>query len=152
MHWKGYLRTVQCWRGLWWVESTVLNKNQTSQELRMLSPSICIQRSQCNYSYCCSHCQKCNQCLECHVLSHKNFREIWKLSSEIWKFSANLKCFPKICQNWQKLSKLSKIVKIFKNCQNCQKLKKKWKNVGQVLFPHHSDQMSQRSQVSRVTL
>ena len=31
MHWKGYLRTVQCWRGLWWVESTVLNKNQKLQ-------------------------------------------------------------------------------------------------------------------------
>ena len=27
---------------------------RTSQELRMLSPSLCIQRSQCNCSYCCS--------------------------------------------------------------------------------------------------
>ena len=27
---------------------------KTSQELRMLSPSLCIQRSQCNCSYCCS--------------------------------------------------------------------------------------------------
>ena len=26
---------------------------EPSQELRMLSPSLCIQRSQCNYSYCC---------------------------------------------------------------------------------------------------
>ena len=27
---------------------------KTSQELRMLSPSLCIQRSHCNCSYCCS--------------------------------------------------------------------------------------------------
>ena len=27
---------------------------KTSQELRMLSPSLCIQRSQCNCPYCCS--------------------------------------------------------------------------------------------------
>ena len=27
---------------------------KTSQELRMLSPSLCIQRSQCYCSYCCS--------------------------------------------------------------------------------------------------
>ena len=38
---------------------------------------------------------------------------------------------------------MSKIVKIFK--KNCQ-------NTGQVMFPHHSDQMSQRSQVSRFTM
>ena len=31
---------------------------QTSQELRMLSPSLCIQRSQCNCSYCCSQLSK----------------------------------------------------------------------------------------------
>ena len=28
--------------------------HETSQELRMLSPSLSIQRSQCNCSYCCS--------------------------------------------------------------------------------------------------
>ena len=27
---------------------------RTSQELRMLSPSLCIQRSHCNCSHCCS--------------------------------------------------------------------------------------------------
>ena len=45
----------------------------------------------------------------------------------------------KICQNCQKLSKSSK------NCQNCQ-------NVSQVMFPHHCDQISQMSLVSRVAL
>ena len=39
--------------------------------------------------------------------------------------------------------KMSKIVEIFK--KNCQ-------NVSQVMFPHHSDQMSQRSQVSWIAL
>ena len=48
----------------------------------------------------------------------------------------------KIVENCQKISKISKIVKISQNCQN----------VGQFMFPHHSDQMSQRSQVSRVAL
>ena len=43
------------------------------------------------------------------------------------------------CQKW------SKIVNNCKNCYNCQ-------NVGQVMFLHHSDQMSQRSQVSWVAL
>ena len=72
-------------------------------------------------------------------------------------------------KNCQKFSKLSKIVKIVENCQkcpkllkknvkNCQKLSKivkivqKNQNVGQVMFPHHSDQMFQKSQVSWVTL
>ena len=66
------------------------------------------------------NCQKCNQCLKCQVSGHKNFQKIWK-------FSANLKCFPKICQNCkncQKLSKLSKLSKIIKNCQKCSKLLK----------------------------
>ena len=36
-------------------------------------------------------------------------------------------------------------VKIVKSHQNCQ-------NVGHVMFPHHSDQVSQRSQVFRVAL
>ena len=38
-------------------QETKMQKKQndkTSQELRMLSPSLCIQRSQCNCSYCCS--------------------------------------------------------------------------------------------------
>ena len=62
-------------------------------------------------------------------------------------------------KKWQKMLKLSKIVKIkivkiFKYYQNCQKIKIVWncQNVDQVMFPHHSDQMSQRSQVSRVAL
>ena len=42
------------------------------------------------------------------------------------------------------LLKLSKIVKIVKK-KNCQ-------NVGQVMFPHHSDKISQKSQVSSVAL
>ena len=60
-------------------------------------------------------------------------------------------------KNCQKLSKLSKIVKIVKIVENCQKMstivkivKKNCQNVGQVMFPHHSDQMSQRSQVSGI--
>ena len=63
------------------------------------------------------------------------------------KFSTKIK----ICQ----MSTLSKIVKncqklsnIVKNCQNC----KNCQNVCQVTFPHHSDQVSQRSQVSRIAL
>ena len=48
----------------------------------------------------------------------------------------------KIVEIVENCQKMSKIVKIVKNCQN----------VGQVMFPHHSDQMSHRSQVSRVTL
>ena len=43
------------------------------------------------------------------------------------------------------LKVVKKCKKHVKNCQNCQ-------NVGQVMFPHPSDQMSQRSQDSRVTL
>ena len=39
--------------------NTILNQydwyhEKTSQELRMLSPSLCIQSSQCNCSHCCS--------------------------------------------------------------------------------------------------
>ena len=77
---------------------------------------------------------------------------------ELSKLSKNAKIVKK-CQNCQKMSKivkncrkLSKIVKIFKNCQNCQNCKNNCQNVGQVMFLHHSDQMSQRSQVSRVAL
>ena len=64
-------------------------------------------------------------------------------------------------QNFQKIQRLSKWSKKFQNCQKKSKLlilsKKiqnfqKIQNVGWVMFPHHSDQMSQRSQVSRVAL
>ena len=54
--------------------------------------------------------------------------------------------------NYRKLSKVVKFVKIVENCQNFQPNVQNCKNVGQVMFPHHSDQMSQRSQISRVTL
>ena len=54
-------------------------------------------------------------------------------------------------KNCQKLSKLSKIVKIVRIVKNCQK-KKNCQNVGQLMFPHHSGQMSQRSQVFGVAL
>ena len=60
--------------------------------------------------------------------------------SNLSKFSKNCQKLSKTVKNCQQLSKIVKIVK--KNCQN----------VGQVMFPHHSDQMSQRSQVSGVTL
>ena len=51
------------------------------------------------------------------------------------------------------LSKLSEIFKLVKNCQSCQKLSKlselsKFSEI--VMSPHHSDQMSQRLQVSRI--
>ena len=57
-----------------------------------------------------------------------------------------VKNFNKNVKNCEKLSKLSK------NCQNCQKKCQNCQNVSQVMFPHHCDQMSQRSQVSRVAL
>ena len=41
--------------------------------------------------------------------------------------------------------KLSKYDKIVKKIQNCQ-------NVGQVMFPHHSNQMPERSQISGAAL
>ena len=67
----------------------------------------------------------------------ENFSKIWKLlrnlkifwkskffwKSEIfpkiWQFSANLNCFPKICQNWQNCQKISIFLKIFKIVKNC---------------------------------
>ena len=48
-----------------------------------------------------------------------------------------------------------KIVNIVKNCKICKKKIKicqHCQNVGQAIFPHHSDQLSQRSQVSRVAV
>ena len=49
-------RSSQCRNGDYSHVSSGLGKGsiKTSQELRMLSPSLCIQRSQCNCSYCCS--------------------------------------------------------------------------------------------------
>ena len=55
----------------------------------------------------------------------------------------------KLSKNIKTISKLSKITKLSKNFNNF----KYCQNVGQVMFPHHSDQMSQRSpHVSWVTL
>ena len=78
------------------------------------------------------NCQKCNQCPKCQVSGNKSFQKFRKsefffknLKSEIflkiWQFSANLKCFTKICQNCQKLSKLSKLSKIVKIIKKFQK-------------------------------
>ena len=57
-------------------------------------------------------------------------------------------------QNTQKLSKvvekLLKIAKKNKKKSTFSKLNQNCHNVGQVIFPHHSDQVSQSSQVSRV--
>ena len=53
-------------------------------------------------------------------------------------------------KNCQKLSKLSKLLKIVENCQKMSKNVQNCQNVDQVMFPYHSDQVSQRSQVSRV--
>ena len=65
----------------------------------------------------------------------KNFWKIWKLL-KIWKFSDNLKLF-------QKSEIFSKIWKFSENLNNF------WKSE---TFPHHCNQMSQRSHVSRVAL
>ena len=64
----------------------------------------------------------------------------------------------KTLKNCQKCQNSPKIVQTIKNCQKLLKLlkivKKNCQNVGQVMFPHHSDQMSERShcQVSWFTL
>ena len=59
-------------------------------------------------------------------------------------------------QNTQKLSKVvKKLLKIAKKNQKkstFSKLNQNCHNVGQVMFPHHSDQVSQSSQVFRVAL
>ena len=55
----------------------------------------------------------------------------------------------KIVKKNHKLPKLSKIIL---NCHKLSKKSKNCQNVGQVVFLHHSHQMSQRSQVSGVCL
>ena len=82
-----------------------------------------------------------------------NFCHFWFFSSKFFglgttlrKKSSTLLKIVKRCQNCWKLSKLLKLSK------KCPKLSKNCQNVGQVMFLHHSDQTSQRSQVSRVTL
>ena len=77
--------------------------------------------------------------------------------SKLSKIVNNFKTL-KNCPNYQKLIvkkclQLSKLLKIVKKCKkNVKIVKKNCQNVGQVMFPHHSDQMFQRSQVSRVAL
>ena len=104
----------------------------------------------------CQNCQKLSRLLKM-VKIVKNSQHCWKLSK-----LSKLSKIVKNCQNCQKLSKLSNIVKNVKtltNCPNYQKLskvvkivKKNCQNVGQVMFPHHCDQMFERLQVSRVAL
>ena len=88
------------------------------------------------------NCQNCNQCLKCHKSPGLSFLlSKWqKQLSELWK----LLSIVKIVRNCWVFQELSEIVKNWKI--------KKCQNVGQVMFPYYSDQMSQRSQVSRVTL
>ena len=80
--------------------------SETSQELRMLSPSLCIQRSQCNCSYCCS--------------------QVSSLRSQVSRI-AHWGC---------SLNGMAIVIVYF----------------GQVMSPHHSDQMSHRSQKSLESL
>ena len=52
---RNYLAIFPTWGGGGFFSiPQLVHTNKTSQELRMLSPSLCIQRSQCNCSYCCS--------------------------------------------------------------------------------------------------
>ena len=63
--------------------------------------------------------KKCHNCQNCQKLS--------KFVNDFQK-----------CQKWSKNLKIVKKIKIVKICKNCQE----FQNVGQVMFPHHSDQMS----------
>ena len=74
-----------------------------------------------------------------------------------WPNWPNLPKLSKLSKIVKKLSKLSKIVQNVKYCQNCQicqkivKIMKNCQNVSQVMFPHHCDQLSQRSLVSSMS-
>ena len=90
------------------------------------------------------------------IFLHRYICHICDILQLCWQIHQNLSKIDKNCQN---LLKLSKIVKIVKNCkknlqnsQNMSKLSKNCQYVGQVMFSHHCDQMSQRSQVYRVAL
>ena len=90
--WKNPQKMWHWWRG---INVTIfILPEETSQELRMLSPSFSVQRSQCN-------------CPKCHVLAHKNFQELWK-------FPKNLKNFLQIRKHLKIVKILSKIVKVIK--------------------------------------
>ena len=109
----------------------------------MLSPSLSIQRSQCNCPYCCSQWSGMQSVSQVSCLRSQKLSKTPQNSSKLPK---NLKTFCK-SENIQKLSKkncqkklLKKIVKIVKNvkivkivkivkkkvknCQSCQKLSK----------------------------
>ena len=111
---------------------------------RTLNHSVIKHRLSCD---CLFNCQNGNNnCLNC-----QNCPQLSKIV-KIIKKSSKLSKIVKYCQ---KLSKIVKIVKIVKNCQNFSKefkIVKNCQNVSKVMFPHHCDQMSQRSQVSGVAL
>merc|ERR1711947_21556 len=87
---------------------------KTSQELRMLSPSLSIQRSQCNCPYCCSQLLEMKSVSQMSCLrSQKTFK-----NSENSQKSENIKKISKIVKNYQKL------LKIVKNCQKLSKIVK----------------------------
>ena len=112
-------------------------------------------------------------CQEAKIVNCKKKSKIAKLS-KIVKNCQNFPKFSQIVQNCQKLSNLSNfkksstIIEVVKNVKIVKKLsnKKHWKIFvffvfksflfkklsGQVMSPYDSDQISQRSQVSRVTL
>ena len=73
---------------------------------------------------------------------------IFQKIPKIWTISENLKNF------WKSENFLSAYLKTFQNSENFQKIWIFfWKSENsQVMSPHHSDQMSQRSQVSGVAL
>ena len=82
------------------------------------------------------------------VKNSQHWKNCQKMSNcQIIKTVNNVKS-PNCCHQLSELSKLSNIsnfskkFNILKHCQN----------VGQVMFLHHSDKMSQRSKVSRVAL
>ena len=64
------------WLGVW-NTNYMRHGFKTSQELRMLSPSLFIQRSQSNCYIVVLNCQQCNQCTKCQVSGHKNCRQKW---------------------------------------------------------------------------
>ena len=58
--------------------SLVQYKDETSQELRMLSLSLFIQRYKVIVNNVVPHCQQYNQCPKCQVSGHKIFKCRWK--------------------------------------------------------------------------
>ena len=69
------------------------------------------------------------------------FSKIVKIITDCQKLSQKMSTIVKVVTNCQNSPK---IVKIVKNCQKNIKIVKICQNVGQAMFPHHCDQMSQR--------